>query len=166
MVDTSVARVALGATTLNRKWFLDVNTGTDAVPVWVGVFGIQDFKPTTDNSEGDTSDFTSGWKGTQKTALGWANEVKLKRASTAASATAYDPGQEALRTKGGQLGVAGRVSCRWYEMDPGGPRVEAYQGWGSVEWSDDGGGMDALSTVTCKIVGDGARNSVTHPTLG
>jgi len=166
MADTSIPRVALGATTLNKKWYLDVNTGTDATPTWVGVFGIQEFKPSVDSTAGDTSDFASGWKGSQKTALAWGLEFKLKRASTAASATAYDPGQEALRTKAGQLGVAGRVSLRWYEMDSGGPRIEAYQGWGSVEWSDDGGDMAALSTVTVKVDGDGQRNAITHPTLG
>lgn len=165
MADTSVARVALGTTTGNRKWFLDANTGSDAVPTWVGVFGLQEFKPSVETTEGDTSDFASGWKGNQKTALGWTLEGKLKRASTAASATTYDPGQEYLRTKGGQLGVAGRVSLRWYEMDPGGPRIESYQGWGSVEWTDDGGDMAALSTATFKIVGDGQRNSVAHPTI-
>ena len=60
---------------LNKKWFLDINSGTDAAPTWIGVFGIQEFKPTVESGTGDTSDFASGWKGSQKTSLGWALEM-------------------------------------------------------------------------------------------
>lgn len=162
MSDTSIPRVALGATTLNRKWFLDVedpaNPGT-----WVGVFGITDFKPGVDTKTGDTSDFGSAWTGAQNTALGWKVEGKVKRATTAASALAYDPGQEILRAQAMLVGVAARTRIRFYEMEPGGPRVEAYDGYGVVSWSEDGGGQDALSMVSFTITGDGARNAITHP---
>lgn len=164
MADTSIPRVALGATTLNRKWFLDVDTSTTSTPTWVGVFGVTEFKPGTDTTTQDTSDFASAWKGNQNTALAWKIEGKVKRATTAASALAYDPGQEALRAKAVQVGVAGRVHVRWYEMEPSGPRVEAYEGYGTVTWSEDGGGMDAISTVSFTINGDGEREEITHPT--
>ena len=119
MADTSIARVALGATTLNRKWFFDVDTaGSATTPTWVGIFGVQEFKAAVSATTGDTSDFSSAWKGEQNTALSWAIEAKVKRGVTAASATAYDPGQEFLRTRAGLVGVAARVHVRWYEMEP------------------------------------------------
>jgi len=166
MPDTSIPRVALGATTLNRKWFLDVDTNPTGVANWVGVFGITDFKQGVDTKTGDSSDFSSAWGGTQNTALGWKVEGKAKRATTAASALAYDPGQEYLRQQALLVGVAGRTHVRFYEMEPGGPRVEAYDGYGVVSWSEDGGGQDALSMVSFTITGDGARNPITHPQPG
>lgn len=166
MSDTSIPRVALGATTLNRKWFLDVDTNPGGTANWVGVFGITDFKQGTDTKTGDTSDFGSAWTGAQNTALGWKVEGKVKRATTAASALAYDPGQEYLRAQAMLVGVAARTHIRFYEMEPGGPRVEAYDGYGVVSWSEDGGGQDALSMVSFTITGDGARNAITHPQPG
>lgn len=159
MADTSVARVALGATTLNRKWYLDVWDGN----AYIGVFGLTEFKPGAAATTQDTSDFASAWKGNQVSALAWTLEGKVKRAPTAASALAYDPGQEILRAASVLVGVAGRVKVRWYEMEPSGPRVEAYEGYGTVEWSEDGGNMEALSTITFKVNGDGARTAITHP---
>ena len=83
MADTSIARSALGATTTNRKWFLDVWDG--GLAAYVGVFGIQEFKPVKAATTQDTSDFSSVWKGNQVNALSWSLEGKLKRATTAAS---------------------------------------------------------------------------------
>ena len=163
MADTSIPRVSLGATTLNRKWYLDVDTNPGGTPNWVGVFGLQEFKPGLDTTTQDSSDFSGPWKGNQNTALAWKNEGKVKRAPTAASAIAYDPGQEYLRAQSKLVGVAARTHVRWYEMEPGGPRIEAYDGYGVVSWSEDGGGMDALSVVSFTITGDGARNDITHP---
>lgn len=165
MADTSIPRVALGATTAVRKWFMDINTSVTAIPTWIGVFGMQEFKPATAATAGDTSDFSSSWKGNQTTSLAWTLEGKVKRASTAATATTYDPGQEVLRLKSVLIGLAGRVHVRWYEMEPGGPRIEAYEGFGSVEWTEEGGSMEALSIVTFKVNGDGARIASAHPSV-
>lgn len=162
-MSTAITRQPLGGTTTNRKWFLDVDTSTTGTPEWVGVFGMQEFKPSVDTSTGDTSDGSSHWKGAQNTAQAWKNEGKLKRASKASAATAYDPGQEVLRAAAIKVGVEARVHVRWYEMEPGGPRVEAYEGYGTVTWSEEGGAMDALSIVSFTINGDGARTDITHP---
>lgn len=163
MADTSIARQALGASTLNRKWFLDIDITPTTTATWVGVYGVTEFKPGVETTSQDTSDFASAWKGNQNTALSWKHEGKIKRAVTAASQIAYDPGQEAMRALATQVGVAGRGHFRWYEMEPSGPRVEAYEGYGTVTWTEDGGGMDALSTVSFVVNGDGARTAITHP---
>lgn len=161
---TATTKVPLGADTLNRKWYLDVNAGTTEAPDWVGVFGIQEFKTSKDPTSQDSSDMDSeGWKSNTITALGWGAEGKVRRAPTAADPTAYDPGQEILRLASDGMGVDNSVEVRYYEMTPGGPKVEAYQGFVSVEWTPDGGGMDALDTVSFKLNGQGKRNVITHP---
>ena len=155
----------LGATTTNGKWYLDVNTGTEASPVWVGVFGIQEFKPTVEPTTQDDSDFDSeGWGSDATTQLKWKIEGKAKRAAKAGSTPAvYDPGQEVLRLAAAAIGAGNVVSCRWYEMEPEGPRVEAYQGKAAVGWVDDGGNNAALSTATFTLLGRGKRETITHP---
>lgn len=165
MPDTSVARVELGAATLNRKWFIDVDT---AVPpgaaTWIGVFGVQEFKLTMSADSQDTSDMSSGYKSDTITALSWGAEMKLIRKTQKTTATAYDPGQELLRLAAQGMGLANRVHVRFYEMNGAtGPKVEAYDGYVSVTWEPDGGDMTAVDTVTVKLTGQGQRNTITHP---
>jgi hypothetical protein len=159
------ARVVLGPSTVNRKWYLDVNTGTTAAPVWTPVGGINSFTPSRDGNMEDDSDFDSGgFQSETKTAEKWSAEVKLARKVTAASVTAYDPGQEFLRQKSyGKFGVANSAEIRYYEMELGGPRVEAYQGRCAVAFTEDGGAMTGLSTATCRLSGQGALTAIAHP---
>lgn len=157
-------KVPLGASTLNRKWYLDVNTGTHAEPVWTGVFGILDFKPGKDPTLQDDSDFDGGgYKSSTVTALGWALEFKVARKVLASSATSYDVGQEALRSASDGMGTANQVEVRWYEVTTSGPAIEAYSGYAAVSWVPDGGAMDALDTVTVTLTGKGQRTAITHP---
>lgn len=155
----------LGPTTLNRKWRLDVNTGTAAAPIWTPVRGRSDFQPAQDPTLQEDSDFDSdGWKSQSVTAQAWSLNFKVFRKVDASSPTAYDAGQEFLRLAAAQMGVANSVTVRWYEGTTGsGPRVEAYQGTATVSWSPDGGGMDGFDTVSVALTGQGARLSITHP---
>jgi hypothetical protein len=159
-----VDRTALAATTLNSKWWIDVNSATYVSPTWVPINGIMEFKPSKEATMQDDSDFDGGgWKSSTATALSWSIEMKLRRAATAAAATSYDTGQEALRTASDLLGASNRVDVRWYEITASGPTAESYRGYASVSWSEDGGGMDALDTVTVTLTGQGARSTATHP---
>lgn len=159
-----VDRTALAATTLNSKWWLDVNTGTYVSPTWTPVNGIMEFKPSKETTLQDDSDFDgAGYKSQVATALAWSIELKLKRAPTVASATAYDTGQEALRTASDALGTANRKDIRWYEITASGPVTETYRGYCTVSWNEDGGGMDAADTVSVVLTGQGARSTATHP---
>jgi hypothetical protein len=161
---TVPTRTPLGASTLNRKWYLDVNVGTTAVPDWVGVFGLLEFKDTLDPTLQDDSDFDSeGYKSQNVTALAWSLETKVSRKTVQGSPTAYDPGQEALRLAGEEMGESNVAHVRWYEMTPDGPRAEAYEGRAAVSWTPDGGGMDANSTATVTLTGKGKRTAITHP---
>ena len=164
---TATTKTPLGAATLVRKWFLDVNTGTESSPVWLAVNGISDFKPTVNPTVQDTSDFDSeGAKGNTVTAYEWSVDLKVGRKTTAALATAYDPGQEVLRLASLEIGLANRVQVRFYEMSDDGPRVEAFSGWCAVSWTPDGGKMDATDGVSVKLSGDGKRTGITHPDTG
>ena len=161
---TATTKAPLGATTTNRKWYLDVNTGTKAAPVWTGVFGITEFTPKIEGSLQSDADFDGeGWGSEVNTLNKWSNEGKVKRAATAAEPTAYDPGQEKLRLAAGKTGVANVVECRWYEMEDGGPRVEAYSGDAAVTWTEDGGGVEALSFASFVLTGRGKRVEIEHP---
>lgn len=160
----AATRNPLGGSTLNRKWYLEVDTGTPGVPVWAAVMGVMEFKPTQDSTLQDDSDFDGGgYKSSTKTAEAWSLEFKVARKVTTASATAYDPGQEKLRTLSAQMGPSNSAHVRWFEMTPSGPRVEAYEGNAAVSWSPDGGGMDALDVVSVTLTGQGQRTAITHP---
>ncbi len=160
----ATTKTPLGASTLVRKYYLDVNAGTHAAPVWTAVNGMLEFKPVVEHTLQDDADFDSeGYKSSTATAIAWSIETKLARKVTVADPTAYDVGQEILRAAAGELGANNTVEIRWYEMEEDGPREEAYQGYAAVSWSPDGGGMDALDTVTVKLTGQGKRNAITHP---
>lgn len=157
----------LGASTVNRKWVLEVNTGTVGAPVWTAVSGITNFDPVTDNPNwADDSDFASGGASSQtKTSYAWSATCTVSRKVDATTGTSYDVGQEALRAKAEfQTGPANSVPVRFYEYTPsGGPRVQAYYGIAGVGWNEQGGAYNALSTVQVTLTGQGALSSIAHP---
>jgi hypothetical protein len=161
---TATTRTPLGASTNVRKWYLDVNTGTVESPVWTGVFGMLNFTPTLNPTLQDDSDFDSGgYKSSTVTALEWGASLTVSRKVQVDAPTAYDPGQEKLRTTSLLQGTQNSVQIRFYEMQPNGPRVEAYSGNAAVSWSPSGGAMDALDEVAVTLTGQGQRLSITHP---
>jgi hypothetical protein len=164
MANTVPARAPLGASTTNRKWYLDVeDPAAPGVPV--GVFGMGEFKfkPSEATQQDDSDMDSEGFKSSTVTALAWGGEGKLHRKTLSSDGTAYDPGQEILRRASRGMGNANRVKVRVYEMEPDGPRVEAYSGYCLATWSPDGGGMDALDTVSFALVGQGKCSEIAHP---
>jgi len=156
-------RTALGATTGNRKWFVDVSPdGT----TWTALMGMTNFQPTWDDASlQDDSDFDGGGAKSQtKTAFGWSAQATVRRGVQSATPTTYDPGQEMCRTTAiGKTGLQNSMYIRAYEMEPSGPRVEAYSGRCAVSWAEQGGAMDDLSTVQITFTGQGALSQITHP---
>lgn len=157
-------RAPLGASTTNRKWALDVQD--PAVPgVWVPVLGLQESKPrpgeatTQDDSDMDGG----GYKSQTVTALTWGFDGKVLRKSRTNQAQAYDPGQEIIRKAALQLGSLAVIPFRYYELEPGGPRVEAYQGTAVPTWTPDGGNMESLDTAAISLTGRGLRQAIPHP---
>lgn len=165
------ARVVLGANTLNRKWWVDKNTGTHDAPIWTPVAGVGDFKFVETKTFQKDSDFDSGGADSEiATAYTWSLEFKLRRKVKAADATSYDTGQESIRAACKRTtGLANVIELRWYEMnvdDDGdviGPTSEAYRGYVAPQWAEDGGAMDALDTVSVVCKGRGAYEDITHP---
>lgn len=157
--------VALGASTLNKKWHVEVNAGTTEVPIWKRLRGQQEFKDLLTPTTQDSSDFDAeGWKSSTVTALEWGVEGKVFRKVRPDDAAAYDEAQETIRLAASQTGLGNTVEIRFWEYNgPNGPLVEAYQGFVSVSWEPDGGAMDALSVVSVKLMGQGPRVPITHP---
>ena len=160
-----IAREQLGDAILNGTWWLDVNTGTTASPVWVAINGIYDFKDGLEAKDIDVSDFSSdGWADSQAVGKSWSVEFKVWRKNQRDAITTYDVGQEYLRSHVGQS-----VGIRYYEMGGDGtvatgqPRVEAYSGLVSVKWSPDGGKVDDAKSVSVSLSGKGVRTAITHP---
>lgn len=157
------ARAPLGADTLNRKWYLDILDPDGAT--WLPVAGVQEFSDARDSTKQDSSDFDSaGFKSMTKTAEAWKVEAKIRRGVLPADPTSYDPGQELLRSRGqGKFGAAATIRCRFYEVTDGGPQVEAYEGLATIDWTPEGGSMDATSNVKVLFDGVGALVDITHP---
>jgi len=168
MVTTTVT--PLGASTTNRKWRVDVdlNDGVGS-PSWVPVAGITNLAPNFDNAHfEDDSDYdSSGFQSQTKTAAAWGATITIARKGQTSDATTYDPGQEHLRTKSiGKFGIANSVTVRIYEMEPNGPRIEAYTGKASVSFQEQGGAETALSTAQITLNGQGALAIISHPDTG
>ncbi|MEV4053039.1 IPT/TIG domain-containing protein [Amycolatopsis sp. NPDC049688] len=162
-------RTPLGAATTQIMWYLDVDTASSTTaPVWIPVMGMTDFKQKLDPTLQDDSDFDSaGFMSKTKTAEAWGVDAKIVRKVLKADQTSYDPGQEFLRGKAiGKLGAANSAHIRFYEMTPGGPRAEAYDGWAAVTWSPDGGKMSDLNAVSLTLDGQGQLVAITHPNTG
>ncbi len=161
----ATTKAPLGAVTLNRKWYLDVDTSATSTPSWVGVFGISEFQPALAQTTQDDSDFDSDGYGSDTiTQQKWSVTGKVKRKASADAPDEYDPGQEALRLAGQEVGPANRVHVRFYEMNgDDGPKVEAYEGYASVSWNPNGGDQTALSTVAIVLNGQGKRLAIAHP---
>jgi hypothetical protein len=147
--------------TLARKFRLDVNTGTRAVPAWTQVRGITAFTPTLDTNLENDSDYDSGGWGSQtKTLLSWSLTATVKRGRGVDSGV-YDPGQEALRAASESFGADGVAQVRWYDREGG---DEAYTGDAEVSWAPSGGGVTALDMAEVTLTGKGARVQIANPT--
>jgi hypothetical protein len=159
-------RTPLGSTTSNRKTMVDVAplpVGA-AEPAWVGLFGITEFKPNYGTvSLTDTSDLEGeGFTQSEGFSAGWGGEGKCRRATQTTAPDEYDAGQELVRAAGQNLG-GNRILVRFYEMEEGGPRVEAITGPANVTWVDDGGAVTAGSMASFTLVGAGKPTSRVHP---
>jgi len=158
--------VDLTAASLARDWYVDVNTGTHASPIWTPVSGAMEVSPDTPATMKDVSVASDGGAtSSQKTAHGWGLKMKLRRAATAADNTSYDVGQEKLRTLSLQLGAANLAEIRYYEVNGTGyPLGESWQGYASVQWGEANGAVDDARVVEVTLVGFGARTALSpHP---
>jgi hypothetical protein len=159
---TLPVRTPLGGSTLNRKWFLDVSN--DSGTTWTPVMGLTEFQPNTEATMQDDSDFDSeGARSSSKTASAWTVTGTVRRGVVPGATPVYDPGQEMIRLASDEMGVANVLTARFYEMEDGGPRVEAYRGQVTTDWTPNGGDMAANSTAGFTLTGRGRRIPIAHP---
>lgn len=161
-----------GRGTVNRKWTPEVNTGTVGSPVWEPVGYVNNCVPNVDDANWTRSDTfgDGGYHAQDKTGAGWSVVMTLMRKTASDDPTNYDAAQEYLRGKAiGKFGGANQVQIRIFEFDVNdtdgteSPRVEAYMGFGGVQWAEQGGDGDAESTVQVTINSQSKLSQITHP---
>lgn len=164
-VYTAVSNPVL-STSLAAKWKVQVDTSTaQDGSTWTDVRGITNFQPaisqtTQDDSDYDSVDPTTGisWKSQVITQLDWSLVMKLSRKT--ASGYVEDPGQAKIRSCYDKSGAASLLHVRWYDRNGG---TEAFEGTGQVQWSEDGGDLTQLSSVSVTVMGRGTRKTITNP---
>ncbi|HEY9409325.1 MAG TPA: hypothetical protein VIQ30_22670 [Pseudonocardia sp.] len=145
------------APTTNAAWRVDVNTGTEAVPVWTQVRASSSVVPAVNPTTQDATDYDSeGWGSDAVTLRKWQLQLVLMRKVDATAA--YDPGQEKLRAAADAVEL---VHVRWYDRTA--VTAEAYEGEAIVQWQPTGGPADGLQTVNATCLGQGARREIAHP---
>lgn len=158
---------ALAATSNARKWKLDI----DLSPLqdgtgYVRVKGCTEFtfNPGTPTLQPDSDYDSEGYSSSSATAMEWGGTLTVRRGPGRLTPTAYDPGQEALRTRGTKMGQENTARVRIYEeAGAANPRVEAYEGYAAVSYANGGGDQAALSVATITLTGQGACLPITHP---
>lgn len=159
--------VALAATTLARKWKIDVDVsaaqdGSD----WRRVKGVTEFtfNPGTPTMQPDSDYDGEGYQSSTATALEWGGTLTVRRAPGRTTPTAYDPGQEFIRARATKMGPDNTAHIRAYEYSgAGGPKVEAYEGYVATGWANGGGDQAALSTAALTLTGQGIPLPISHP---
>lgn len=166
MAATAPTRTKLAGNTLNRGFYVDVAPATATGPgTYISLMGMKEFKPKFANgATADTSDFDGGgFKDADVVSQEWGSEGKMGRKVVPGATPTYDPGQQFVIAQSAKLGSAAPFYARIYEMEPGGPRVEAIEGLVTATTDYDGGGMDATKDVSFTMTGKGAPTSTTHP---
>ncbi|MBD3781700.1 MAG: hypothetical protein IE926_01910 [Micrococcales bacterium] len=131
-----------------------------AIANWTRVRAISDFKPTKDYKTEDDSDYDSeGWQSESKTGMGWGLEIDLIR-KIGITTRAEDPGQQIIRVKADEFPPDDLLEVRWFDRNGG---EEAFQGYVSPQWEDQGGPNTALDKAKAKLMGQGKRNVITNP---
>lgn len=147
-------------TALARRWRLEINMGSDAVPDWQLCPGITEFQWTAEpNVEEDTSYDSDGWAENTKTGQEWEVQATFNRKTTADS-TAYSPVHEAIRVAFFAYGAANKVGLRF--MDRNG-LPEAYQGKAIPAWEPQGGESTDLDQVEVTFTGTGPLTEIENP---
>lgn len=148
--------------TFANTWRVDVDIASSAdSPNWKQVRGVNNFQPALENTRVDVSDYdTDGWGAEAVVSRRW-NLVTSTIKKIDPVTKQVDEALDFLREAADDLSL---VHVRWYERF--GADGEAYEGWGSVEWAPQGGSPTDPNTVQITILGQGARNEITHPLAG
>jgi hypothetical protein len=142
-------------TALARRFRLDINIGTETVPNWQELKGLNEFNgaPISPITQADMHYDSDGWKGYVKTAQEWLVEgnVSVKRdRTTKLLNTVHQFLEDAAKAfDGGEI-------VQWRFYDRGGQQMGG-QGWGIVTWTPDGGDAEQKGTVAFSLMPDADR---------
>lgn len=143
---------------LARDFALDINTGTDAAPVWTPVGGITNISPGQDSQKTDDGDFDSG---------GRARHSVVERSDTFQVDMLYkeddtgtrDAGQQAILDVARLYGAAAKVPFRY--VFPSG--TEGVEFKASVDLPYPGGGKTDNAAWQATLTVDGDITEVAIP---
>lgn len=163
--DTSLS--ALGATTLARKWKVDVDTSAlQDGSGYLRLMGQTDctVNPGTAGLQADSDYDGGGYQSQTATTQEWGFTATIRRAARRLNLATYDPAQEYLRGRGLGTGQDNTARVKLYEFSGvNGPLVEAYEGYAAITYANTGGAQDALSMATITGAGQGALLPIPHP---
>lgn len=142
---------------LARDWVFEFNTGTDAVPTWVEIKGINSFSVDNSKNDADTTDFDSG---------GWAEHLVASRGMVVtlegfrledSSDGTRDPGQEAVEGLADNIGPSSVGSFRiYYDLSNKGKSFKA-----TANVTGPGGGNDDAAAWAVELTVTGAPTDIT-----
>lgn len=147
-------------TALARRYRLELDTGTTAVPAWSIVPGMQEFAPKIEPTQQESTTYEDeGWADNTTTKLAWTAEATLTHRCHPTT-KAFSPTQVALKKASERFGAPGTVHVRWYDREG---RDDAYEGYALVTWEPDGGNSEDLDTITVTLTGKGRAVEITNP---
>lgn len=144
---------------LARDFNLEINTGTEAVPVWTHIGGITNISPGQDSQKTDDGDFDSS---------GRAKHSVVERSDTLQVDMIYkedpttgarDAGQQAVLDVAHQIGFAAKAHYRY--IFPNG--TDAVEFRASADLPYPGGGKTDNATWQLTLTVDGDITEVTLP---
>ena len=150
----------LDAPLLVNRTVVEVNTGTNAEPVWTVVRGISEFKENIEKNLADVSDFDGrGYKSQAATSIGWSVEIKAHLKTDTDGE--LDSGIQFVLGKERAIGSAANADVRWFDLDD--RRKEAKSGRAVVVVTREGGSVDDVDSVSVTFEGSGPLAEINHP---
>lgn len=144
-----------------KGWKLEVNTGTEATPVYTQVKGIRSPELVIAPNEVDTTTLDSdGWGSSMTTLRNWTINIQGFEGFTGPADTPVrDPGQVALKAKGKLIGYDAEAQIRFWRENPD----EGYEGTAKIDWSGTGGEVTGVTPFNVTLKGQGALADYTPP---
>ncbi|MFE5852017.1 phage tail tube protein [Streptomyces sp. NPDC056500] len=148
------------ANLLARRWQLEINMGTTAVPDWQVFPGISEFQPASEPNFEDSSAYEDGgWAGNEKTGQEWELSVTFTRRGRPTAKT-YHPVHEKVHLAHYAYGAANKVHLRYMDRDE---MPEAYEGFAVPNWAPAGGSRTDLEQIELTLTGDGPLLPIANP---
>ena len=158
MPSTPTERVTL----LSRRTLVQVNMGSESVPDWQTIKGIDELKLIDElRTEADEGYDDDGAYRETVTGYQWRLEVKFPF-SAGIDGITFNPVHAWLRQKYLlRSALTGEIHVRWYDVDG---RDDAFEGRAFVKaWNPEGGNSGAKDMISVVLQGQGQKGEMTNP---